>query len=184
MIYSYEGDFNLDEDLIYSGKLFPKNLAIIKSVIISIKTKENKLLSFGHPKAIIVYNGEVDEIPLNCIFFNNVEYLYDKIGYDGCLYIIPVSNKNNIIHSLGAGIFISPVSRNTLFTQLYLFDKDGKKNKEWEGFEKIYDDSELGYNLMVYPEYNYVKGPIKIWSLNYDSSIKINPYYTSIKVDT
>lgn len=54
---------------------------------------------------------------------------------------------------------------------MYMFDK------QWPGFEKVYDDSQQGYTLAHYDTYGRLIGPLKIWKINPPASIKTDNYY-------
>ncbi len=181
--YLYDGEFNLDEDLIAAGKFFPKNSAVARGVILPVRTKDNKILAFGQPQIVILYNGELTEVPLNCVFFNGASYLFNEYGYDGCFRIVPMINSNSESNTLGIGLFLSPSVKNTAFAQLFLFDKNKDSSEEWKGFEKIYDEATHGFDLVFLTEYNDFFGSIKIWKLSYDEDIKTNPTYLRTGVD-
>ena len=75
------------------------------------------------------------------------------------------------INQIGKAIYTSEKVRNTLLTQMFLF------NKNWTGFELVYDDSTAGWPLMYIENYGRLIGPLKIWKINYPPDIKINPKY-------
>ncbi len=178
--YLFKGNFVLDQDFIYKDQLLPKSNSLVAGVILAIRQTEDGQMEFKQPTAIMLYNNNRFDVPLNCIFFNEQEFVFDKPeGYNGCLRIIPVINNDGKANYFGAGLFLSPNTRNTLFTQIYLFDKDGKTHKEWEGFEKIYDDSNSGASLLYHVGANRLIGPIKIWKIYYGEDIKENPIYLS-----
>jgi hypothetical protein len=73
--------------------------------------------------------------------------------------------------NIKSGVYISPKSRNTLFTKLYLFEN------EIDGFNLIYSSKEHNPEITFYlPTINFI-GPIKIWEINYSENIKTNEKY-------
>ncbi len=174
--YLYKGAFYLEEDLIFNGKFFPTGKAVILGSIVSFRDSGGEI-SIKQPIIVVSYNGVMEEIPLNCLYFQNTEYVFSNNGlnsYGGCLRIIPSVNENTEVNNLGASLFLSQKVRNSFFTQLYLFDKDEATSEEFKGFNKIYDGTQQGFGLIYDERFKKVWGPIKIWGLSYDSSIKIN----------
>jgi len=181
--YLYRGTFVLDEDFIFNGKLFPKSSSAIAGVILTMQQSDNKIIAIKEPAAILVYQNTQQNVPLNCVFINNQEYKFpNENGYDGCLRTVIVVQDDGQINPIGGALFLSPNTKNTLFSQLYLFDKNKDNSKEWEGFEKIYDDSQNGYTLAFYPRYGRIIGPLKIWKVTYSKDIKSNPAYLKTEV--
>ncbi len=173
----YRGSFILDEDLIYQNKLFPKNNAVIAGIILpipAINSNNSTNINMAQPTAILFYQGQQTNIPLECVFLNGKEHNYNKEGLKGCFRIIPTIEQNNQVNPLGAGLYLSEKVRNTLFTQMFLFDKN------WKGFKKVYDDSSFGYQLAFYKPFGRLVGPLKIWKISYPSDIKIKEKYLSI----
>jgi Ca2+/Na+ antiporter len=185
--YIYKGEFIIDEDFFYNYNLFPIRKAIVRGIILTIRG-EGDNLEVSYPRMILVHNKKQEEIPMNCLFWGGKEYIYNKTkAYDGCFVIIPriygATDDEMQADYMGAGLFLSPNTRNTLFSQLYLMDKDGDTSKEWMGFTKVYDDSREGFSLAYYNVNEMLIGPIKIWKLNYDEDIKTNPIYLSTEID-
>ena len=184
ILYLYKGLFVLDEDFIYNEKIFPKHKAVIKGIVLTTNKEYNtkEIKEIIQPLIIITYNNLKEEVPLNCVFLNSKEYVFHSSnGYNGCLRITPVVTEEGINY-IQAGLFLSPNTRNTLFTNLYLFDKNEKNSKDWLGFKKVYDDSKKKNTLAYYPDYERIIGPIKIWELTYPKNIKTNYDYLKTEV--
>ena len=75
--------------------------------------------------------------------------------------------ENKQVSHLSRAIYISEKVRNTLFTQLFLF------NKQWPGFELVYEDKS-NWPLMYVINYGRIVGPLKIWKINYPPGTKTN----------
>ena len=175
--YLFRGNFVLDEDFMYNGKLFPDSNALVGGVILTFRESEGTT-DLRQPVAVMFYQNERTDVPLNCVYINNQEIQFGaEGGYQGCLVIYPVVGEDGSVNPFGAGLLLSPNTRQTVFSQLYLLNKDGKTDKAWEGFEKVYDDSAQGYGLAYYVRYGRLIGPLKIWELSYGSDIKENPIY-------
>ncbi|MFH1210161.1 MAG: STT3 domain-containing protein [archaeon] len=171
--YLYRGGTVLDEDLIYDGKLYPRREAGIGAFFVEVQSLKDENgtvngLRFMQPKGVLVYNGQQLEVPINCIFFNDQEILFNNTkGIDGCLRIIPTIS-NNQINPVGATLYLSPRVKRTLFTRLYLFNEQNKY------FKSVYND-EAQIPLAVYN--GALIGPIKIWSVTYPNNLVIPKEY-------
>jgi len=169
-LYVYTGGFPLDDDLIYNGKIYPRRSAGIGAVILPIKEiKQNNSLegyNINQPSAILVSNGEQIQIPLKCVYINNKKYEFND-GLDACFRVIPTIN-NNQINPIGAGLYLSPKVKNSLFAELYLY------NKESDNFKVAYSD-ESQIPLAIYN--GRLIGPYKIWEVNYPKDLKVPEEY-------
>ncbi|MAG19823.1 hypothetical protein CL618_00105 [archaeon] len=169
-IYFYQGNTGLDEDIIYEGKLYSRGNSGILGFTIPIEITDN--IKIEQPKAIMISNNQRTDIPINCIYFQDKIINFDT-GIDACLRILPViepgTGNTNLIGSL---IYISPRTKPTLFSQMYLM------NQQWEGFREVYND-QAGVPMSLYG--GRFIGPIKIWEINYPSHIKSKPEYLESK---
>ena len=176
-LYLYRGGFPLDEDLIYNNKVYPRQSAGIGAIVLPIEeTKENNVSGFNikQPSAILVYNSEQVQIPLNCIYINNQKIEFNT-GIDACFRVVPVIN-NDEVNPIGAGLFLSPKVKNSLLAELYLY------NKESDYFKVGYSD-ESQIPLAIYN--GRFIGPYKIWEINYPSDLKVpEEYYKKELPDT
>src|SRR3989344_4626248 len=169
-LYIYTGGFPLDDDLIHNGKIYPRRSAGIGAVILPIKEiKQNNSLegyNINQPRAILVSNGEQVQIPLNCVYINDKRYEFND-GLNACFRVIPTIN-NNQINPIGTGLYLSPKVKNSLFAELYLY------NKESNNFKVAYSD-ESQIPLAIYN--GRLIGPYKIWEVNYPKDLKVPEEY-------
>ena len=169
-LYFYEGSTALDEDIVYEGKLYPRGSSGILGFIIPVKITDKLIIE--QPKAIMIYNNQRTDIPVKCVFFQDVLIEFDS-GIDACLRMLPViepgTGNTNLIGSL---IYISPRTKKTLFAQMYLMDR------KWEGFTEVYNDKQNA-PLALYG--GRFIGPLKIWKIDYPSNIKFKPEYLESK---
>ncbi len=162
VIYLYRGGTPLDDDFVYQDKLYPKQAAGIAGFFVPIKQEEN-ITSFDQPFAVLVYNGQQVQVPLNCIFVNGQEITFSSEGLDGCLRIIPRIEDQKMM-PIGAALYLSPKVRKSRFTQLYLFDKES------DYFKLVYTD-EAQMPLSLYS--GRIIGPLKIWEISYPANIEV-----------
>ena len=173
MAYIYTGGTVLDEDLMYQGKLYPRKAAGIGAFIIETQNSNETAngINFVQPRAILVYNGQQIEVPINCIFYNNQELTFNNPnGINACLRMIPTISGNQQ-NTIGALLYLSPRVKRTLLTRLYLF------NQEDENFRLVYND-EGSMPLAIYQ--GRLIGPIKIWNISYPENLRVPKEYYEI----
>jgi len=180
----FQGGLSLDQDFIYrenqTQTIYPAGAAGIGAVTLKVD-KDGVTKSAD---VIFVYNNQQKSIPLNCVYYQGKIYNFSETGYDGCLYIIPKiiqsSGGGLNINPLGAGLFFSERTKNTLFFKLYMIDK-GDNFKLAHKQDDFLVESLKAQNALKDDQdfvfFNEVRGPIKIWSINYTSDIKIKPEY-------
>lgn len=174
----YIGSVSLDGDLIINdGKeLLPKSVAGVGALVVSI-TNEGKL---EQPFAIAVYKGRQYEIKLRYLFYGG-EMIDFGSGIEGGMYIIPslIETSQGIqISPYGAAMYLSPKNMRALWVRMYLLG-------EGENFELVHSEpnnivNELRNQGLTIPEIIYfqgVRGPIKIWKVNYTGNEKYNEEY-------
>jgi hypothetical protein len=172
-IYPYKGQYVLDDDIVYNGRLYPRRGAVIIGFLIPMKVNdEGELTEMKQPTAVLFYNGKQERIPLECVFFDGEEIVFEEGGLDGCFRIIPTIEGNQL-NLFGGGLYLSGEVRKTLFTSLYLYGLDSSN------FEEVYND-EQNMPLSIYS--GRLIGPLKIWKINYPEGIEKNPVYLEKEV--
>ncbi len=164
-IFVYSGGgFPLEENLIYQGELLPGGSSIIGGFIVRIN-QENSTVNFSNPLAAVFYQNKRLDIPLGCLIVGSerIEYKIDN-GINGCLKLIPVFLDNNQVNPFGAGMYLSPRVKDSLFARLYLNDE---KN---DYFELVYSTPDLPLGIIR----GSLIGPIKIWKINYPKNFEVN----------
>ena len=170
--YVYRGGSVLDDSFEFQGRVFRGGSAGIGAVI--LPGKENgESISFSQPVALIVDSGQQFSVPLKCLYFDNRLIEFPGEGLDGCLRIIPSFISNEQVNRLGAALYLSPDVKKSLFSQLYLFDK------QTDNFELVYNDE---HNLPLSLFQGRIIGPLKIWKVNASEDIEINPIYQGSKL--
>ena len=174
----YVGSVSLDDDLIINdGKeLLPRNVAGVGALVMSI-TSEGKL---EQPLAIAVYKERQYEIKLRYLFYGG-ETIDFGSGIEGGMYVIPglvETNQGASIISHGAAMYLSPKNMKALWVRMYLLG-------EGENFELVHSEpnnivSEIRNQGLIIPDIIYfqgVRGPIKIWKVNYIGNEEYNEEY-------
>lgn len=167
-ILLYQGGIALDEDFVYNGQVLPRQNAGIAGFFLPVGNDNDKTSIF-QPTAVIVYNGKRYDVPLECVFVNDKEILFEQKGIPGCLRIIPSIDDQNRVNPNGAAIYLSPRVRKTLFAKLYIY---GLKS---DIFELVYSDDDKGAPLALWR--GRIIGPLKIWKVDYPTDVKTDPKF-------
>ena len=173
----YQGGTPVDEDIIYEEIFLPYGKAIAAGIILEYSENDGST-SFNQPQGVFVYNQEQINIPMRYLYYNEVIIDFGN-GLEAVARIIPKVNQNNQqiqIDSLGVAIYLSPKVSKSLFAQLYLLDDVFKNyetltlvHSELDPF--VLDINSQGGNLKNFVFYQGLRGPIKIWKVDYPSNI-------------
>jgi len=173
-VFPYYGGFALDEDFIYQGKLYPKQAVGIGAILVPMQLSINgsiqEIEKIEQPTAIMVYNGQQVNVPLNCLYFNKQKYEFEGEGFNGCLVIIPKIDGDQM-NPLGAALYLSDKVARTLFADLFIYGTDS------QNFKLVYND-EANMPLALYN--GRLIGPLKIWEISYPSNIQEHPEYIGL----
>ncbi|MBT3866193.1 hypothetical protein HOF78_03805 [Candidatus Woesearchaeota archaeon] len=164
----YTGGSVLDEDLIWQDTVLPGRSAGIGAFLLPM-ARDGDQVSFSQPSAAVIYNGKQFDVPINCIYFNGEEINWPgEEGLNGCLRIIPEIVNDNQQDPFGAAMYISERVRRTLFSNLFLMDKES------DYFKLAYPD-ENAWPLALYG--GRLIGPLKIWEVSYPEDIVLKEEY-------
>jgi asparagine N-glycosylation enzyme membrane subunit Stt3 len=178
----YQGAAPIDDDIAYSDgntTLFlPSGRAFVLGMIIEI-AKNNDSLAFKQPIAVFVYNNQQTRIPVRYIYHKG-QIIDFKTGIESVARVtqgvVPTSDQEINIDNLNAVIYLSPKVSKGLFAQLYLMDDPLKK---YSTITSAYSEpdpfvSQLraqGANLDEIVYFQGLRGPIKIWKVEYPENI-------------
>ncbi len=162
----YGGGFMLDEDFVWEDQLYPRNGAGIGAFLIPVVLSEEGG-SLAQPMAVVVYGSQQIQVPVKCIYVEGKEINFPGEGLGGCLKVIPRINGNQQ-EPLGALIYISSKISKTLFSDLFIFDKES------DYFKLAYTD-ELSSPMAMYG--GRLIGPLKIWEIKYPENLNNKPEY-------
>ncbi len=185
----FGGGQMINNDIIYTTlenkEIFlPGERTGLAAIILSYETK-NEDASFNQPEGIFVYNNERYDIPLRYIYYN--EKIIDfETGIESIIRIVPSLQQNSqgvSINQIGAVIYLSEKTKDTLFSQLYLLD-DLENRYPTITLTHIEDDlvvkslKRQGLDLGSFLYYQGLRGPIKIWRVNYPENTPRHEEYT------
>jgi dolichyl-diphosphooligosaccharide---protein glycosyltransferase len=166
-ILIYSGNFGLDEDFIYNKKVYAKNQAGIVAIKIPIQgelTQELQLNKIQQPSVLLSTQTEQQELKLQCLYIGESEIVYPEYDIEGCFRILPTWDGGQNSNNLGAGLFLSKRTYNTLLSKLYIL------NQESEYYTEVYNDK-TQMPFLIYQ--GRLIGPMKIWELNYPTTLSL-----------
>lgn len=183
-IYNIQG--GVDEDIEYNqgnvsvflpGFTFDKEgNPSAKSYLagILLKIEEDRLTQ---PTAVYIYNGQQYRLLMRYVYANG--QLFDfKTGVDAVFRLVP-NLENGQINPFGAGIYLSPMVKDSLFAQLYLLE-DSFGNYEEVNLVHEEDDpfvtsiKSQGFDIDSLVYYQGIRGPIKIWETGYPTDTEVH----------
>jgi len=178
----YIGGVPVDEDIIYSQEdgqeiFLPANRAFFAGMILEI-SKEEGQISFNQPQGIFIYNNEQVNIPLRYLYFEG-QIIDFGDGLNATVRMLPLISAGGQgiqVDNLGSAIYLSPKVSAGLFAQIYLMDDPFNNyptlkvaHSEPDPFVKSLNSQ--GANLQELVYYQGLRGPIKIWEVNYPDNI-------------
>ena len=181
----YNGGFGIDEDILYeqngSDIFIPVQNSGLGGIIIQEGNNE-----FQQPIGAYIYNNNQINIPLRYLYYNGK--LHDfKTGLNAGIYIIPSINQvsNGIqVDNLGALMYFSPRTINTLVTKLYLMNDPLKEysgvilsHSEPDPLEPIIE-LYSGQQINEFFYFSGLRGPLKIWEVNPSENILIREEFS------
>jgi len=174
----FTGGAAIDEDIVYTdneGKqtFLPAERAGLAAISLEYDTQKNEV-SLSQPIGIFIYNNQRYDIPLRYLYYNG-EILDFGAGIESMARIIPglsQSSEGISVNQIGAAIYLSEKTKDTLFAQLYLLD-DPENKYPTITLAHLEDDfvvkslKQQGLDLGDFVYYQGLRGPIKIWEVNY-----------------
>ncbi len=179
-IFVYSGGVMLDEDIIYNdGKediLLPAGSAGIGAVTLEYDNSGNLI---KQPFAVYIHQNKQYYFPLRYMYYNN-ELKDFGSGVEAGIFVVPTAElSSNTVDFNGAILYFSRRTVKTQFARLFLY----KENNEFFKLVHSEDDFLVAQIKMQYPNlgdfvyYGEVRGPIRIWEINYPSGIKSKQEY-------
>ena len=192
----YQANSPVDEDIMYndgnSSIFIPGasrdsegNLQYNAAVIgMTLETQEINGTAIKQPNIAVYYQGQQINLPVRYVYFNGKILDYKK-GLNASISLIEKVDNNNgqlSVDRIGAAIYLSPRVFRGLLGQIYILnDSLGTfPNYKLVHSEPDYiigqiNNQKAGLGDFVY--YQGLRGPIKIWSINYTGEEKFNEDY-------
>jgi asparagine N-glycosylation enzyme membrane subunit Stt3 len=179
-VYVYPTGIPLDEDLIFTingteYKLAQENSGIGGIIINEVNGKlEQPIARF------VSANREID-IPLNYLYYNGNLYEFES-GIEAGIFLTDqiVQSGNSVTKKENyAGFYLSERTINSFMVRKYLFEEEGNfklVHNELNVVIQSLRDQGMNVGDFAYFQGNFL-GPIKIWEINYPSSIEFKEEY-------
>jgi len=151
----------------------------LAGIIMEIEIKGN-LSSFKQPIGVFIYNNKQYRMPLKNVYFNGQMLTFSE-GIDAVVYLIPrIDETAGKIDNLGAVIYLSPRTFNSLMGKLYVLndyygeypglDIADKEDDPAVNYFKQFTNGQL--NEFIY--YQGLRAPLKIWKVNYPTDTPVH----------
>jgi len=179
-IFLYTGGTVLDQDILYDlngTKVFlPGKKAGIGAIMIE---QENN--SYKQPHGIYVYQNKQYDIPLRYAFANNTFVDYGS-GIEAGVFLMPQliqSGQGIAMDNDGVLLYLSNKTVKSQLARLYLYNEDSPYFKlvhsEDDLIVKRLKQDNFSQNDIIF--FGGIRGPLRIWEINYPSGMKVNPEY-------
>ena len=180
-VWVYTGGTVLDEDILYEDngtKIFlPGGSGGLGGIVIG----ENKITKkLRQPVGVFVYAGNQYRIPLRYAFYKG-ELIDFESGLDAGIFIMPKITQSNgrvQIDEKGTLLYLSRRVVHSQFARLYLFGEEG-------AFKLVHSEDDFvikslknqGLNVGDIAYFQGLRGPLKIWEIEYPEDIEMKDVY-------
>lgn len=179
----YSGGFPLDGDLIYNDngtKIFiPSGSSGGVGAVILERSSSGNIEK--NPIAVFIYQGNQYRIPMRYAY-DNGKLIDFKSGLEAGVFVMPYvsqSNQGISIDKDGALLYLSDRTVMSQLARLYLYNEEDSYFKLAHS-EDDFVVAQLKQNNATDADILYfqgVRGPIRIWEINYPAGMKVNPEY-------
>ncbi|MBS3073730.1 hypothetical protein J4465_02965 [Candidatus Pacearchaeota archaeon] len=175
-IYVYTGGFLLDQDIIWKDQLLPQGRAGVAGFFVHNQNNQIKSL-----EAIVIYNNQRYDVPINYIYINNRKIKISETGIDGIFYFVPRLTDAGL-NNVGSAFFISEKVANGEFARVYLLGETNLTLAHQEDaqiikqIKQFYNITDIDFVLA-----NDLYGPIKIFKVPNLGDIHYYPEYLEKK---
>jgi hypothetical protein len=159
----YGGGWGLDKDYLIDDLILPEGQAGIFGFNVPSD------LSSQVPQAFVSYKNQQFTFDVPCLWMQGKRYDFDtneNSTLKGCLVLIPYVQDQDNSDPVGGALWVSEKVWDTNFARLYMYGEDDPN------FKLVYQDE----IPLVYYQGRLI-GPIKIWSVEYPTTIKSDSYY-------
>lgn len=176
----YQGGSAVDQDIVYDldGKdvFLPSGRAALIGILIETSSSGNEIYQ---PEGVFYYQDQQIRIPLKQVYFNGELHTFTE-GLDSAIIILPAvasTAQGQYIENMGAVMYLSSKTKDSLFSQMYLMDDPSNKfptislvhSEPDPLIESIQNQGATIGDFLFYQ--GQIKGPIKIWEVDYPENI-------------
>ncbi|HJX49952.1 MAG TPA: STT3 domain-containing protein [Candidatus Nanoarchaeia archaeon] len=199
----FQGTFGVEEDTLYEingteiflpGPTYnlmnrPEYKSFVIGVILDV-IKNNNTSGFKQPEGVFMYNGKQYRIPLKYLTYQGRVMEFES-GLDAGISIIPNIIEGGVsggiqVDNLGALIYLSPRTFNSLVGQVYIL---GDGFGHYPGLEIAHRESSQvvkslkSQGMSSIGEFVYfrgIQGPLDIWKVKYNESVIVREEFLSM----
>lgn len=189
-VFLYRGGIGLDGDITYEDnntKIFlPAGQAGLGGIYIE-ENSSGKMVS--QPKGIFVYQGKQYTIPLRYAYHDGKFIDFEK-GIEAGVFIFPraIQNGQGVqIDKEGAMLYLSKRTVKSQLARLYLYNEnntDFKLAHSEDDFLVAQIKAQNPEFKSDFVEFGGIRGPIRIWEVNYPQDIELKKEYLSTDYPT
>jgi len=147
---------------------------------------DGALQKFKQPIGVFIYNNKQYRLPLKNIFYQGKMQDFGS-GVDSVVYLIPsVDAQKGQLNGVGAIIYLSPRTFNSLLGRLYILND---YYKQYTGLILAHneDDPAVSYfkqqagNVSIgdFVYYQGLRAPLRIWKVNYPADTQVHKEFLS-----
>ena len=189
-LYLYQGGAPVDQDIFYTINgtqvFLPAGKAALGGVVIVRDNNSSKIIS--PPKGIFVYQNIQYAVPFRYAFSEgNLIDFGEGSGLDAGVFIFPgvVQTSSGVaIQKDYAMLYLSERTVGSQVARFYLFNENSSYFKLVHSQDDFVVSSLKNQNAISQNDdfvyYQGLRGPIKIWQINYPAGIKADPTYLNM----
>lgn len=186
VVFFYNAGISLDADIIYEGEdgriFLPRGQAGLGAILVEKSASNNEIIGV---EGIFVYQGNQYTLPLRYAF--EKEFIDFGSGVESGVFIFPKLSQSGggfQVDEEGSLLYLSQRTVKSQLARHYLY------NEENPYFELVHSEDDLfvaqikNSNPDLDFDFVYfqgIRGPIKIWEINYPSNMELNEEYLSKK---
>ena len=184
-VFVYSGGAGLDDDIVYEdngSRIFlPSNQAGVGAIVIE---RDDDGTIRKQPLGVYVYNGQQYTLPLRYIY-DSGEFKDFGSGVEAGVYLYPrliSANGGLNVDIDGSLLYLSKRTVKSQFARLYLYNEDNTNFKLVHSEDDIVikqiksQNPEFSFDIV---NYQGIRGPIRIWEIEYPEDIKFKEEYLS-----
>lgn len=180
----YLGGFPLDSDLIYESNGSKISLPSGKAVIGAIIIERDKSNQISKVEEVVIYNNRQYRIPIRYVY--DSKFIDFSSGSESGVFLFPAISQVSggmTMDKTGALLYLSNRTVKSQLARLYLYNEANPNFKLVHSepdqiVSSLRSQGALAENedFVYYPGAD-LRGPIKIWEINYPSGMQINQTY-------
>ena len=179
----YTGGFGTDSDIFYTdpetGKevILPGGRTGVGAILVEFDDSGNII---SNPTVVFIYQNEQIRIPIRYAYDNNLKDFGVGSGIEAAAYVFPRVSQDGSLDPIGALIYLSERTVKSQMVRLYLYQENNGS------FILVHSEDDIVVQQIKSQDPSFskdiiyfqgVRGPIRIWEINYPSDIEYKPEF-------